>query len=623
MTHPLEEWGDLRAQDGTVSIIQPLIAPLFEGRSAIEFVSALNGQPVSGYDVLRSTWQTAGLPGVGDFEVRWRDFVHDGVLRGSAFAPINAKFNPVQPPISSGNGIEINFRPDPTIFDGRYANNGWLQELPKTVTKLTWDNAAIMSPSTAKELGVTHEDMIEITVGDVKAKVGVFLQPGVAKNSITLYFGYGRTVGGAIATAKQNGGEYDAKEGGGVNVFPIRMTTGMNSVIVSKESIKKVDGRTQLISTQGHNPLPTDRITDERDILRETTLAQFVRDPEELEPSYAFPKEEIAPNNLYVEEVFEWNGEQWGMTIDLNTCTGCNACVTACQAENNIPVVGKQQVANGREMHWIRIDRYYSGSDDNPQMTWQPLMCVHCEKAPCEPVCPVAATVHSHDGLNQMIYNRCVGTRYCSNNCPYKVRRFNYLNYTDNQPNFMTKVRPISALLGNTTEERQNGIQLLKMINNPNVTVRGRGIMEKCTYCVQRINNARIESKKTGKDIKDGEIVTACEQACPTSSITFGNIRDKASRVAKLRNDPRAWLLLEEYQTRPRTSHLAKLRNPNPVIEPVPAPKPKRQKHGEEHGEEHGAESHGSEHESTENHTHDESTHSETSPQTQEAGGAH
>jgi molybdopterin-containing oxidoreductase family iron-sulfur binding subunit len=354
----------------------------------------------------------------------------------------------------------------------------------------------------------------------------------------------------------------------------------------------KATGETMdLASTQGHNPLGGDRITDERDILREATLQQFNRDYTELVPYSAFPQEEIKENNLYVEEVFEWNGPQWGMTIDLNVCTGCNACVTACQAENNIPVVGKVQVNVNREMHWIRIDRYYKGDDENPQLTWQPIMCVHCEKAPCEPVCPVAATVHSHEGLNQMVYNRCVGTRYCSNNCPYKVRRFNYLNYTDNQPNFSDKIAESDVVKGPIIAAKQNGIALLKMINNPSVTVRGRGVMEKCSYCVQRINAARIDGKKQGTEPKDGDIITACQQACPTQAIVFGNIADKESKVAKLRNDPRAWLLLEELQTRPRTSHLAKLRNPNPAITPIPEPdKRKKDHHHEEgHGEEHAS----------------------------------
>jgi molybdopterin-containing oxidoreductase family iron-sulfur binding subunit len=287
-----------------------------------------------------------------------------------------------------------------------------------------------------------------------------------------------------------------------------------------------------------------------------------------LQKGHSLSQEEIKENNLYPDEVFEWDGDQWGMTIDMNSCVGCGACVTACQAENNISVVGKEQVQKGREMSWIRIDRYFSGSDENPEVVWQPVACVHCEKAPCEPVCPVAATVHSHEGLNQMVYNRCVGTRYCSNNCPYKVRRFNYLNWSDNQAQFTNKTQPWDTrkIPGPVNAPKEQGIQLLKMLNNPDVTVRGRGVMEKCTYCVQRINEARIESKKAGKRIADGDIVTACQQACPGEAIVFGNIADKNSKVHELRNDPRSYLLLEELQTRPRTSHLAKLRNPNPEI---------------------------------------------------------
>jgi len=590
LTHPLEEWGDARAFDGTVSIIQPLIAPIFESKSAIEVFSILNGKPVNGYDLVRSYWKRTALAG-GDFEAKWRTFLHDGVLADSAFASLAPRAAAVAPGESTPvSGLELNFRPDPGVFDGRYANNGWLQELPNPINKVTWDNVASMSLKTAQTLGVVDDDIVRIEANGGVVDATVFIQPGQADQTVAVTLGYGRTVGGSVATAT-------GKDGGGFNAFALRAT---NALSWTSATVAKVGGHNDVASTQGHNPLGGNVIGDERDILREASLAQFLRDPEEVVPWYAFPEEDIKKNNLYVEEVFEWNGEKWGMTIDLNVCIGCNACVTACQAENNIPVVGKDQVNRNREMHWLRIDRYYKGDGDSPQLTWQPIACVHCEAAPCEPVCPVAATVHSHDGLNMMVYNRCVGTRYCSNNCPYKVRRFNYLNYTDNQPNFMDKVPAVAAALGNTTTEKTNGIQLLKMLNNPDVTVRGRGVMEKCTYCVQRINDARKESKKLGKPLKDGDIVTACQQACPTQAIVFGDTADKESRVAKLRKDPRAWMLLEELQTRPMTSHLAKLRNPNPAITPTPPPDPNKAKKKKHHGDEsHGDESHGGETHST------------------------
>lgn len=594
MAHGLETWGDLRAFDGTVSIQQPLIAPLFQGRSSLEVLSLLNGQPKAGYDIVKAYWRSTLRAGAA-FENRWRELLHDGLVKGSAFPAAvvgveRTSADGLRLPTPSTE-FEIVFLPDARILDGRHANNGWLMELPSPLTKLTWDNAAVMSIKTAEKLGVVTNDLVRVTVGEAQLILPAFIQPGQAEGTIALHLGFGRERGGSVATVSGD-------DGGGFNVYPLRTSTGMN---ITTGSVEKAGGSYFVVTTQGHNPLGGDTIDDERDILRMATLQQYNRDPEELVPFYAFPEYEIKKNNLYVEEVFEWNGERWGMTIDLNTCIGCNACVTACQSENNIPTVGKIQVGKSREMHWLRIDRYYAGDEDTGiETTWQPVMCVHCEKAPCEPVCPVAATVHSHDGLNQMVYNRCVGTRYCSNNCPYKVRRFNYLNYTDNQPNFSNVVWQNSRIPGPIHEPKNNGIELLKMINNPNVTVRGRGVMEKCTYCVQRINDARKEAKKGGTTIKDGDIITACQQACPTQAIIFGDLADKESRVAKMYNDPRAWLLLEELQTRPRTAHLAKLRNVNPEITPIPEPDPRKelQKKNKEkhHGGDHKEGSHGGDH---------------------------
>lgn len=572
-THSLEEWGDARAFDGTIGLVQPLISPLHGGKSIIELMWALIGVPKSGYDIVRSHYKALGLD-----EIAWRKFVHDGVLADSAEKPVTAK---VSVPLNTvrnkpTSGVEVMFRACPKIYDGRFGNNGWLQELPNPMSKMTWDNVAQMSPAMAKSLGVQDDDVVELTYRGATVKAGVFVQPGQPNETVTIHLGYGRTRGGVICTVTGN-------DGGGFNGYLLRHSDA--PYFDGGLEIKKTGSDMNLATTQGHQPLEGNRVSqfkeidaagqklaenDDREVVVEYTLAEWLSKGEKIREERNKRSEEIRDLNLYPEEIFATKTEdgkptsaQWGMTIDMNVCVGCNACVTACQAENNIPVVGKVQVGRHREMHWIRIDRYYSGSDENPQVAWQPVMCVQCEKAPCEPVCPVAATVHSHEGLNQMVYNRCVGTRYCSNNCPYKVRRFNYLNYTDNQRQFDIRI---------DDEKTGQRIPLLRLLNNPDVTVRGRGIMEKCTYCVQRINDARIEAKKANRRIKDGEIITACQQACPTQAIVFGDIMDPKSMVSETRNDPRGYLLLEELQTRPRTTHLAKLRNPHPELAPA-APK--------------------------------------------------
>ena len=561
MTHTLEAWGDARSFEGTATIVQPLIAPLYEGRSDIEVFSGLLGEPKGGYDLVRETLTSKGFGGA-TFEKAWREAIHNGTIPNSASATLAMAGGaaPLPAPIKS-KGMEVVFAPDPTIFDGRFANNGWLQETPKPLSKLVWDNVVYMAPSDAESNKIAMDDVVLVKTAAGEVEGTAFILPGHAKGSVTIHLGYGRTAGGTLATLS-------GVDGGGFSAY--KLMSAKNTCFADVTITPT--GKTQHLSTtQGHNPLGGDRIPDHRDVIREATLEKFnaAEDKREaLMVGHSMEQEEIKENNLFPEEVFEWKGEQWGMTIDMNACTGCGACITACQAENNISVVGKEQVSRGREMHWIRIDRYYSGSDENPSVTWQPVACVHCEAAPCEPVCPVAATVHSHEGINQMVYNRCVGTRYCSNNCPYKVRRFNYLNWTDNQAQFSDKNKKVSTryIPGAIYNPKDNGLQLLKMLNNPDVSVRGRGVMEKCTYCTQRINEARIEAKKAGRPIAEGDVVTACQQACPSEAIVFGNIADKNSAVAKLRKDPRSYLLLEELQTRPRTSHLAKLRNPNPEI---------------------------------------------------------
>ena len=524
-THFLESWGDARAFDGTVTIQQPLIQPLYNGRSPLQLLQAfLEAAEKSSYDIVKGYWSTQH-PGA-DFEAWWRRSVHDGVVADTAL--------PAKTPAihtegltaraaakTAGGKLEIIFRPDPTIHDGRHANNGWLQELPKPITKLTWDNAAILSPATASRLGVQTGDLLKLTYEGRSLKAPVFIQPGHVNHAATLHLGYGRTAAGRAGT------------GMGFNPYGLRTAKalwqdlGMDAV--------KVGGAYQFASTQNFHLLEA---PDRRHIIHKADLADFRKNPEAPHQGAETPPRELS---LYPE--WKYEGHAWGMTIDLNSCTGCGACVIACQAENNIAVVGKDQVRRGRAMHWIRVDSYYQGDENDPAIYNQPVPCMQCENAPCELVCPVQATSHSSEGLNDMVYNRCVGTRYCSNNCPYKVRRFNFFLFSD----FETPS--------------------LKLVRNPDVTVRSRGVMEKCTYCVQRINAGKIDAETQDRPLRDGEIQTACQATCPAEAIVFGDINDKNSRVAKLKANERNYSLLADLNTRPRTTYLATLRNPNPEIE--------------------------------------------------------
>jgi MoCo/4Fe-4S cofactor protein with predicted Tat translocation signal len=528
-THSLEAWGDARAYDGTVTIQQPLIAPLYPGcKSPHEMLAAFSARPSThGHDVVRDYWKTGGTLGA-DFERGWRRALHDGVVAGSASPAVTAFASAGAPaPVAAPqvSGLEIVFRPDPTIGDGRFANNGWLQELPKPLTKITWDNAAHMSPATARRLGIslertargTQTDVVELRYRGRRVQAPAWIMPGHPDDTVTVHFGYGRRRTGRVGS------------GAGFDAYALRTSdapwSGRGLEVV------KTGARYTLACTQDHWSM------EHRDVVRAATLDEYHAAPDYARKAVHEPSREMTmyPN-------FTYEGRAWGMSIDLNACVGCNACVVACQAENNIPVVGKQQVAMSREMHWLRIDRYYAGGENDPEAYYQPMMCVHCENAPCEVVCPVAATVHSHEGLNDMVYNRCVGTRYCSNNCPYKVRRFNFFLYADFE----------------TTS--------LKLLRNPDVTVRSRGVMEKCTYCVQRINQAKLEATSEGRAVRDGDIVTACQAACPAQAIVFGDINDKNSRVAKLKAEPRAYGVLADLNTRPRTTYLAAVRNPNPAM---------------------------------------------------------
>jgi MoCo/4Fe-4S cofactor protein with predicted Tat translocation signal len=641
--HYLESWSDARAYDGTVSIIQPLISPLYDGKNVHEVVQLFMRENFDkrDLDIVKEYWQRtniaapapaavaattatghapagdhaatpaaehgtgaaaeqphgessatqnqnpavseniapkgaatpataatpsatpaangaprpAGTPAAGaagaarNFEDNWRRAVHDGVVANTARTPktvtVNAAFltQPETRPAAGGQ-LEISILPDPSVYDGRFSNNGWLQELPNPLNKITWENVAIVSPKTAERLQVNmgndrdeksggvrgasflttrggnmSSDLVKLRYqgGEIKGNVPMWIQPGQPDDVVTIYMGYGRTRAGRVGT------------GLGYNAFDVRRSDAMN---FGSGEIVKTGATTQIASTQIHFNM------EGRDILRVWDIDEFKKKPDMGHQHNEYPKS-MYPYEEH-QAVYDKN-YRWGMTIDLNSCVGCNACVVACQAENNIPVVGKEQVERSREMHWLRIDTYFGGDDvNNPEGPhFQPMLCQQCEQAPCEVVCPVHATVHSAEGLNDMVYNRCVGTRYCSNNCPYKVRRFNFLLYQDwNTPQY-------------------------KLMRNPDVTVRSRGVMEKCTFCTQRISAGRIEAEKDGRRVRDGEIMTACQAACPTEAITFGDMNDKNSKIAEMKQDHRNYILLNELNTQPRTTYLAGLKNQN------------------------------------------------------------
>jgi molybdopterin-containing oxidoreductase family iron-sulfur binding subunit len=545
-THYLESWSDARAFDGSVSIIQPLILPLYDGKSPHELLAAMTGQGgKSSHEIVREYWRTQPQF-AGAFDQGWRQALHDGVIANSALTAksvaLKGDWAAAIKPTTPGQ-YEIVFRLDPHVHDGRFANNSWLQETPKPINKITWDNFAIVSLNTANKLGIPPKDepyldfakMIRLTNEGREITMPVWVQPGHPDNSVTVYLGYGRKRAGNVG----NGLGFDA--------YTIR---GANTPFIATENVKLEagEGEYRLAATQEHFNLDVSGIEtkafikqDEdltaRHIVRAAKLEEYKQDPQLFHHLGHKPGRELT---LYPN--WDYNGYAWGMTIDMNACIGCNACVVACASENNIAMVGKEMVIKGRTMLWLRIDTYFRGGTANPQVYFQPMMCQHCENAPCEVVCPVNATVHDAEGLNVQVYNRCVGTRYCANNCPYKVRRFNYLLYGDwDTPS-------------------------LKNARNPEVTVRSRGVMEKCTFCVQRIMNAKIEAEKQDRKVRDGEILTACQSACPTEAIIFGDTNDKESRVAKLKQEPRSYDVLADLNTRPRTSYLGVVTNPNPEL---------------------------------------------------------
>ncbi len=521
--HFLESWSDTRAFEGTCSVIQPLIAPLYDGRSEHELLALFLGSPFeTDYDAVQAFWR-GRHPG-DDFPEFWHKCLRDGIVEGTALPPktLTARA-PAASITTPSQDLEIVFRPDPRIWDGRFSNNGWLQELPKPITKLTWDNAAMMSPATAERLHLSdttvweRAPVLQLRYGGKTVRAPLVVVPGHADDSVTVHLGYGRRHGklgaGAGFDAYALRGAGEPWHGGGLTLAG----TGERHQLAVRQRFEEMAGR---------------------DLVRVADIDSFRADP-----AFAQKIDPAPPAGLSLYPPYPYTGYAWAMSIDLNSCTGCGACTIACQAENNIPVVGKEQVVAGRIMHWIRMDNYFQGSPDEPRIYNEPVPCMQCENAPCEVVCPVGATMHSDEGLNQMVYNRCVGTRYCSNNCPYKVRRFNFLQFSDY-----------------TTPSLQG-------LRNPDVTVRSRGVMEKCTYCVQRIQEAKIVAEREDRKVKDGEIVTACQQVCPVQAIVFGDKNDPKSRVSQARSSPRNYGLLVELNTRPRTTYQARVRNPNPELE--------------------------------------------------------
>jgi molybdopterin-containing oxidoreductase family iron-sulfur binding subunit len=522
--HFLESWDDARASCGTLSVVQPLILPLYGGKSGVELMGLLaSGEDRPGYELVRETWR--GMLGEGNFERRWNRVLHDGLLAGSQLpaAPLKAQpgvlaelSNEAKALAASPGRLDLVLLPCPKIHDGSSANNAWLQELPDAITKVAWDNPLLMSPATAEAQGLRDEDVVRVEAAGRQLELPVLRVPGMADGTLAATLGYGRRRAGRVGT------------GVGFDTYALRSSGALDLAVDVR--LTPTGRRYALALTQQHGSM------EGRSLVREATLARYRKE-------LNFAAEKVELFSLWKEHEYK-SRPQWGMVIDLNLCTGCNACAVACQSENNVPVVGKDQVRRGREMAWLRVDRYFTGEPKEAGAVFQPVPCMQCENAPCEQVCPVAATVHDAEGLNVMVYNRCIGTRYCSNNCPYKVRRFNFYNFTKDTP------------------------EVLKMANNPDVTVRARGVMEKCTYCVQRLNAAKIDARLAGRDVRDGDVRTACQQACPAEAIHFGDLLDPASRVARARAQDRTYALLEELNTRPRTTYQARLLNPHPGILP-------------------------------------------------------
>jgi molybdopterin-containing oxidoreductase family iron-sulfur binding subunit len=553
--HYLEAWGDARGWDGTASTAQPLIEPLFGGKSVIEVLALIaNDEVKAGEKIVRRTWSKQLAT-----DLDWRRALEQGVIPNTAFPAIqpavrNVNFPAAEAAPAAGTFV-VRVDANPTIYDGRFANNGWLQETPDPMSKLVWDNAAMISIKDAKALGIEHGDMIKIDANGQSLEIAAYLMPGQPQGVLTVTLGYGRTAAGPIGNDL------------GFNTYAL-VTTGA-PMVIDGAKVAKIGKTYLLVTTQEHNILEpiAQGAMDVRLGSKPGQSGKIIRDAffsEYKSNKGMFRGERTVPLQLFEPPIVMSDTHAWGMSIDMNTCTGCGNCVVACQAENNIPVVGKVESNRHREMNWIRVDRYFKGDPESDEVgvVHQVMLCQHCENAPCESVCPVAATVHDSEGLNTMVYNRCIGTRYCQNNCPYKVRRFNYFDFHAKNPRDKWGT-PWPGM----PDEQQNDpeqINLVKrMVFNPDVTVRMRGVMEKCTYCVQRIHGETISKRAAGSDVKDGDILTACQQACPTQAIVFGNLNEADSAVSKLRENPRSYQVLDDLNTRPRTRYLAKLRNPS------------------------------------------------------------
>lgn len=631
LAHPLESWGDCVNDHGHYGVCQPQILPLLGGRSVCEMLAVMMGErETEGSKIVRRTADS--IAGDSLSEREWRKLLHDGYAKNMVVGssdlsasgdakPLTADA-PIADPTVDKDAMEVIFVPADGIYDGRFANNGWLQEMPQSLTKMTWDNAAIMSPATAKALGLRHGLMVALRTGDQKVELPVYEMPGCAAGVVTAAIGYGRKRAGMVG-----GFEGEDVDIVGTDVSPIRQSDGM-LVAYNVEGRPRFE-EYELATTQDHWAID-ERGRDETEtrsftLVREGTTELLKKNKDFTEakgPHVPHVGRNGSPWQEPINAIEEKNKAedndvpQWGMSIDLSKCIGCNACVVACQSENNVPIVGREQVQNSREMHWLRVDRYFQGDEENADIVQEPVACMHCETAPCEQVCPVAATVHTDEGINAMAYNRCIGTRYCANNCPFKVRRFNYFNY--NEP--VGTGYGIDAYAGNIESANR---KLQALVLNPEVTVRGRGVMEKCTYCVQRVEGAKITAVKEDRSIQDGDVVTACQSACPTRAIEFGNIADSKSKVSEKRADVRSYGMLGQLNIKPRTEYLARVRNPHKrlmtarQIEDL-------ERYGDSHGghghDSHSADDHGHADDHDHSHGDESASHDDHGPNDDHAG---